>query len=91
MKQFETFKEMQQKFIQTKTKVKKLLDMCLEKELQFNINPSAQSISIYNINREGEFTFNYDSYYFGDLCHLNHGNTITLDELIKNVKAYKKY
>lgn len=90
MRRFETLKEQQQRFIQVKSKMKKLLDDCLEKELTFNVNSEVQNVSIYKINRMGEFTFNYDSYYFGDLEHISHDQTIHLDELIKKVKSYKK-
>lgn len=90
MRRFETLQEQQQRFVLTKTKMKKLLDTCLEKELQFNVNPDSENLSIYKINREGDFIFNYDCYYFGDLSHVSNGNTIPLDELIKKVKAYKK-
>lgn len=89
MRRFETLQETQQRFIQTKTKVKKLLDMCLEKELQFNVNPEDKNLCIYHIDRQGEFTFNYDCYYFGNLSDLSNGNTIPLDDLITKVKAYK--
>lgn len=89
MRRFETLQEQQKRFVQCKTKIKKLLDDCLEKELTFNVNPDAENISVFKIVA-GEFIFSYDCYYFGELEHINHDSTIPLDELIKKVKAYKK-
>ena len=88
MRRFETLHEQQQRFIVVKTKMKKLLDNCLEKELQYNVNPENFGLSIYRINREGDFLFNHDCYYFGDLDNYKNESTIPLDELIKKVKDY---
>jgi len=90
MRRFETLQEQQQRFIQVKSKMKKLLDMCLEKEIQININPGCETVSCYKIDKNGEFIFNYDSYYFGDLSELKHMSTMPLDELILKCKYYKK-
>lgn len=89
MRQFETRKKLNEDFSKVKLKMKNLLGECLEKELQFNVNPQSENLSIYFIDRMGEFTFNYDCYYFGELSHIKNGNTIPLDELIKKVKDFK--
>lgn len=90
MRRFETLQEQQHRFIQVKAKMKKLLDMCLEKEIQININPKCEVVSCYKIDINNEFIFNYDCYYFGDLSELKHDSTMPLDELILKVKSYKK-
>lgn len=88
MRKFETRQEQQQRFIKCKVKLKKLLDDCLEKQLSFNINPTIKNISIFKIF-EGEFIFNFDCFYFGDLSETKGYQTIPLDELMQKVKDYK--
>lgn len=72
-----------------KNKLKSLLLMCLKKELTIHVTPKHETISIYGIDKNNEFTFNYDCYFKGSLIDVKHDNTLPLDELIEKVKNYK--
>lgn len=65
-----------------------LLDLCLEKELIFQLSTEVKSITILKII-DGEFVFYGYSYYGGELKGYEYGNTITLENLIKKVKEYE--
>ena len=66
-----------------------LLDLCLEKELIFQLSTEAESITIFKIV-DGEYVFYGYSYYDGELKDYENGNTTKLENLIKKVKEYEK-
>lgn len=71
-----------------KNKLKSLLIISIKKGLTIQINSKCELISIYGFDENNEFTFNYNSYYTGDLSDTNIANTLPIDELIEEVKNY---
>ena len=66
-----------------KRKLQTLLDLCIEKNLTYNLSPHVFCVSVYI--SVCEFS---SAYYYGRLYGFENGasNTISLEELIKKVK-----
>ena len=65
-----------------------LLDLCLAKELIFNLSPDFNLIKVYQII-DDEYSFNKSAYYGGELEGYTDNYTTTLENLIKKVKGYE--
>ena len=65
--------------------LKKVIDLCLKKQLHFSVNIEASGISVYNLKTE----FNKDAYFKGSLINYSDGQTCTIHELLELIKNYK--
>ena len=72
----------------TKEKLMHLLEMCLEKGLNYQINYKFSLIEISQFKDDYERTFHVRAYFDCDEC-VEIGHLITFDNLITKVKNYQ--
>lgn len=69
----------------TKEKLIQLLELCIEKNLLFDLNPTLFLIYTYNKDQSFYFSSNYD----GENKDFEFSNCIKIDDLITKVKNYQ--
>lgn len=77
------------------TKLIELLKLCIEKELNINIDNHCKAISVMSLNYETKEWLFYETTHFGvesyDIKSMNHEhNERNINELMEKVKNYKK-
>lgn len=65
-----------------------LLDLCLSKELIFNLSPEINLITVYKIVND-KYLFNKTAYYDGELKDYTDNYATTVSDLTQKVKEYE--
>ena len=62
--------------------IKRIIDLCLDKDLYFSHNPNVKLISIWNFDKG----FECNAYYDGEMKGYNEGNYTTIDNMLNKIQ-----